>query len=106
MSIAARSLQYTLTQVINSLNNIHISPRVYNATHHPKYKNGEWTEDQVFLSFLKNFDSPSDPDGKVTPVSSQSQIPFPSDPGQAHKTKILNLHPPVTRAQLQFELIF
>ncbi|XP_063816912.1 calcyphosin-like protein isoform X1 [Pseudophryne corroboree] len=40
---------------------------VYNATHHPKYKNGEWTEEQVFRSFLDNFDSPYDKDGQVTP---------------------------------------
>ncbi|KAH9385023.1 hypothetical protein HPB48_027059 [Haemaphysalis longicornis] len=39
---------------------------VYNARQHPKYQNGELTEDQVFLLFLKNFDSPNDPDGKVT----------------------------------------
>lgn len=39
--------------------------RVYCARHHPKYMNGEWTEEQVFLSFLKSFDSPNDPDGKV-----------------------------------------
>ncbi|XP_043925919.1 calcyphosin-like protein isoform X3 [Protopterus annectens] len=36
---------------------------VYNAKHHPKYQNGEWTEDQVFRSFLDNFDSPYDKDG-------------------------------------------
>ncbi|CAH2296496.1 calcyphosin [Pelobates cultripes] len=40
---------------------------VYNAKYHPKYKNGEWTEEQVFRSFLDNFDSPYDKDGKVTP---------------------------------------
>ena len=39
--------------------------RVYNAKQHPKYMNGEWTEDRVFLEFLKNFDSPDDPDGQV-----------------------------------------
>uniref|UniRef100_A0A1E1XRD5 Putative ca2+ calmodulin dependent protein n=1 Tax=Amblyomma sculptum TaxID=1581419 RepID=A0A1E1XRD5_AMBSC len=39
---------------------------VYNARQHPKYQNGELTEDQVFELFLKNFDSPNDPDGKVT----------------------------------------
>ncbi|XP_069483227.1 calcyphosin-like protein isoform X2 [Ambystoma mexicanum] len=39
---------------------------VYNAKHHPKYQNGEWTEDQVFRVFLDNFDSPYDKDGKVT----------------------------------------
>ncbi|XP_066508780.1 calcyphosin-like protein [Hoplias malabaricus] len=39
---------------------------VYNSKHHPKYKSGEWTEDQVFRSFLNSFDSPYDKDGKVT----------------------------------------
>ncbi|XP_030048894.1 calcyphosin-like protein isoform X2 [Microcaecilia unicolor] len=39
---------------------------VYNAKHHPKYQNGEWTEDQVFRIFLDNFDSPYDKDGQVT----------------------------------------
>jgi hypothetical protein len=39
--------------------------RVYNASKHPKYMNGEWTEEQVFRSFLDSFDSPDDKDGKV-----------------------------------------
>ncbi|KAF4076527.1 hypothetical protein AMELA_G00216070 [Ameiurus melas] len=39
---------------------------VYNSKHHPKYKSGEWTEEQVFRSFLDNFDSPYEKDGKVT----------------------------------------
>ncbi|NXI27127.1 CAPSL protein, partial [Sterrhoptilus dennistouni] len=39
---------------------------LYNVKYHPKYVNGEWTEDQVFRAFLDNFDSPSDKDGKVT----------------------------------------
>lgn len=39
---------------------------VYNAKKHPKYLNGEWTEDQVFLKFLESFDTPGDPDGVVT----------------------------------------
>ena len=38
---------------------------VYNPSQHPKFKNGEWTEEQVFLEFLKSFDSPNDPDGQV-----------------------------------------
>ena len=40
--------------------------RVYNARKHPKYVNGDWTEDQVFQEFLKKFDSPNDPDGIVS----------------------------------------
>ncbi|NXO64772.1 CAPSL protein, partial [Phainopepla nitens] len=39
---------------------------VYNVKYHPKYLNGEWTEDQVFRAFLDNFDSPYHKDGKVT----------------------------------------
>ncbi|NXO28974.1 CAPSL protein, partial [Cisticola juncidis] len=39
---------------------------VYNVKYHPKYINGDWTEDQVFRAFLDNFDSPNDKDGKVT----------------------------------------
>nr|XP_002132094.1 calcyphosin-like protein [Ciona intestinalis] len=39
---------------------------VYDARHHPKYQNGDWTEDQVFLKFLESFDTPGDPDGVVT----------------------------------------
>ncbi|XP_039767434.1 calcyphosin-like protein isoform X2 [Ornithorhynchus anatinus] len=39
---------------------------VYNGKHHPKYQNGEWTEEQVFRKFLDNFDSPYDKDGLVS----------------------------------------
>uniref|UniRef100_V9L9N0 Calcyphosin-like protein n=1 Tax=Callorhinchus milii TaxID=7868 RepID=V9L9N0_CALMI len=39
---------------------------VYNAHHHPKYQNGEWSEEQVFRTFLDNFDSPYNKDGIVT----------------------------------------
>lgn len=38
---------------------------VYNSQHHPKFKSGEWSEEQVFRSFLDNFDSPYNKDGKV-----------------------------------------
>lgn len=38
---------------------------VYNAKYHPKYQNGELSEDQVFRTFLDSFDSPYDKDGKV-----------------------------------------
>lgn len=37
---------------------------VYQGQAHPKFKSGEWTEEQVFRSFLDSFDS--DKDGKVT----------------------------------------
>lgn len=39
---------------------------VYNCQAHPKFKSGEWTQDQVFCAFLDNFDSPGDKDGKIT----------------------------------------
>ncbi|XP_005528035.1 PREDICTED: calcyphosin-like protein [Pseudopodoces humilis] len=39
---------------------------LYNVKYHPKYLNGDWTEEQVFKAFLDNFDSPYDKDGKVT----------------------------------------
>ena len=37
---------------------------VYNVKKHPKYLNGEWTEDQCLRVFLDSFDS-HDKDGKV-----------------------------------------
>uniref|UniRef100_A0A4W5PXC2 Calcyphosine-like b n=1 Tax=Hucho hucho TaxID=62062 RepID=A0A4W5PXC2_9TELE len=43
---------------------------VYNAKYHPKYQNGEWTEEQVFRKFLDSFDSPYDKDGKVILITS------------------------------------
>ncbi|XP_006820236.1 calcyphosin-like protein isoform X2 [Saccoglossus kowalevskii] len=39
---------------------------VYNVSKHAKYMNGEWTEEQVFRSFLDSFDTPNEADGKVT----------------------------------------
>ncbi|XP_041356962.1 calcyphosin-like protein isoform X1 [Gigantopelta aegis] len=38
---------------------------VYNVSKHPKYLNGEWTEDQCLRVFLDSFDS-NDKDGKIT----------------------------------------
>lgn len=38
---------------------------VYNSQHHSKFKSGEWSEEQVFRSFLDSFDSPYNKDGKV-----------------------------------------
>ncbi|XP_052274406.1 calcyphosin-like protein isoform X3 [Dreissena polymorpha] len=38
---------------------------VYNVKKHPKYLNGEWTEEQCLRVFLDSFDS-NDKDGKVT----------------------------------------
>ena len=38
---------------------------VYNVKKHPKYLNGEWTEDQCLRLFLDSFDS-QDKDGKVS----------------------------------------
>ncbi|XP_053147738.1 calcyphosin [Hemicordylus capensis] len=39
---------------------------VYNCQSHPKFRSGEWTEEQVFRTFLDSFDSPEDKDGEVT----------------------------------------
>ncbi|XP_077981182.1 calcyphosin-like protein [Glandiceps talaboti] len=39
---------------------------VYDVTKHPKYLNGEWSEDHIFRKFLDSFDSPYDKDGEVT----------------------------------------
>lgn len=49
---------------------------VYNAKYHPKYQNGEWTEEQVFRTFLDSFDSPYDKDGKVRLHGSDSDWTF------------------------------
>ncbi|XP_050024195.1 calcyphosin-like protein [Dermacentor andersoni] len=38
---------------------------LYNARQ-PKFQNGELSEDDAFDLFLQDFDSPNDPDGKVT----------------------------------------
>lgn len=38
---------------------------VYNVKKHPKYLNGEWTEEQCLGQFLNSFDS-DDKDGKIT----------------------------------------
>ncbi|KAJ8026389.1 Calcyphosin-like protein [Holothuria leucospilota] len=41
---------------------------VYNVKNHPKYLNGEMTEEQVFTKFLESFEAGSDQiDGKVWP---------------------------------------
>lgn len=39
---------------------------VYNCKHHPKYQNGEWTEDDVFREFLRTFEVGGQVDGRVT----------------------------------------
>ena len=38
---------------------------VYNVSKHPKYLNGEWTEDQCLRTFLDSFDTPDNKDGTV-----------------------------------------
>ncbi|XP_027137973.1 calcyphosine-like b isoform X1 [Larimichthys crocea] len=57
---------------------------VYNAKNHPKYQNGEWTEDQVFRKFLDSFDSPYDKDGKVTNTQ-QTDFLKSGDPGGVYE---------------------
>lgn len=39
---------------------------MYNAREHPKYKNGEMTEKEVFQEFLKSFEPNDEKDGKVS----------------------------------------
>ena len=39
---------------------------VYNVKKHPKYINGEWTEDQCLRQFLDSFDQPDNKDGQVS----------------------------------------
>ncbi|XP_060640854.2 calcyphosin-like protein isoform X2 [Anolis sagrei] len=39
---------------------------VYDGRQHPKFRSGEWSQDQVFRAFLDSFDSPDDKDGKIT----------------------------------------
>jgi len=44
--------------------------RVYKVTEHPKYKNGEWDETQVFTAFLNTFEpDETKRDGKVSMIS-------------------------------------
>ena len=38
---------------------------VYNVKKHPKFMNGEWTEERCFEEFLKTFESPDSVDGKA-----------------------------------------
>ncbi|XP_064605115.1 calcyphosin-like protein isoform X1 [Liolophura sinensis] len=40
---------------------------VYNVKKHPKYLNGEWSEEQCLRQFLDVFDTVNNKDGKVTP---------------------------------------
>ena len=38
---------------------------VYNVKQHPKFLNGEWSEDQILRKFLDTFDTKGKEDGKV-----------------------------------------
>jgi hypothetical protein len=38
---------------------------VYNVRNHPKYQNGEWTEEQILKKFLDTFDTRGQEDGVV-----------------------------------------
>ena len=49
--------------------------RVYNAREHPKYKNGEYTEKEVFDEFLNNFEPDDGKDGKVSDYLVMSRTP-------------------------------
>lgn len=39
---------------------------VYNVSKHPKYLNGEWTEEQILRKFLNTFDTKGQEDGIVS----------------------------------------
>lgn len=39
---------------------------VYNVSKHPKYLNGEWTEEQILRKFLNTFDTKGQEDGIIT----------------------------------------
>ena len=39
---------------------------VYDVRRHPKYLNGEWTEDQILRKFLDAFDTKGSEDGVVS----------------------------------------
>ncbi|CAM0512844.1 unnamed protein product, partial [Fasciola hepatica] len=45
---------------------VHDLKGVYNCKHHPKFINGEKTEDELFYEFLKTFQPENDYDDKVT----------------------------------------
>ncbi|TPP62705.1 Calcyphosin [Fasciola gigantica] len=45
---------------------VHDLRGVYNCKHHPKFINGEKTEDELFYEFLKTFQPENDCDDKVT----------------------------------------
>ena len=39
---------------------------IYNVKQHPKFQNGEMTEDQILRGFLNTFDSKGSEDGVVS----------------------------------------
>ncbi len=39
---------------------------VYDVKRHPKYLNGEWSEDQILRKFLETFDTKGNEDGVVS----------------------------------------
>lgn len=48
---------------------------VYNVKHHPKFQNGEWSEEQCLRQFLDSFDSKDNKDGKVRPSRFKCSVP-------------------------------
>ncbi|KAM9094417.1 calcyphosin-like protein isoform 1-T5 [Sarcophilus harrisii] len=75
---------------------------VYNVKHHPKYQNGEWTEEQIFRKFLDNFDSPYDKDGLVPQVKIQRRPPCPLFPKRTFWNIMLGLVLPLTVTPTSF----
>ena len=54
---------------------------MYDVKQHPKFKSGEWTEEQCFKKFLDSFDNPEDYDGTVSVYKLQINLPV-GDIGQ------------------------
>ncbi len=53
--IASRPLSLSPTLMCLLIRECIFFQGVYDASYHPKYKAGEWTEDQVFENWLLNF---------------------------------------------------
>ena len=80
--------------------------RVYNVRKHPKVANGKWTEEQAFADFLKTFDSPDDPDGKVSSRNSGLHFPlsFSLSPSLLPSLSLSSLPPPLSLSSWKLQL--
>ena len=86
--------------------------RVYNAREHPKYKNGEYSEKEVFDEFLKNFEPYDEKDGKVSDnlvmsrTHPQAQAIYESPTGVSVLVSLLHLAPRVVVKKVVSRLKF